>query len=146
MSIGQKTWKKDVPSIAAAHRIPYVATACPSYPLDLVNKVAKAAEIEGPAYIHIYCPCPTGWRFPPNKTIEIARLAVQTRAWVLYEYEDGQYKINVVVKEPKPVEEYLKLQGRFAHLLRVENKWLLDRIKKEIEENWNRLAKLAGIA
>ena len=143
---GKQERKKDLVGIAIAHGIRYAATANPAYPVDLFNKVRKAASVEGPTVIHYLCPCPTGWRFPPNKTLEVAKLAVQTRAWVLYEYEDGEYKINVVVKEPKPVEEYLKLQGRFAHLFKPENKWLLDRIQKEVEENWSRLAKLAGIA
>ncbi|MEM5825165.1 MAG: pyruvate ferredoxin oxidoreductase, partial [Thermofilaceae archaeon] len=66
--------------------------------------------------------------------------------WPLYEYEDGTYRINVLVKNPKPLEEYLKLQGRFSHLLLPENKWVLEQLKRDIEENWNRLLKLAGLA
>ncbi|RLE92418.1 MAG: pyruvate ferredoxin oxidoreductase, partial [Thermoprotei archaeon] len=90
--------------------------------------------------------CPTGWRSDPSQSIEIARLAVQTRIFPLYEYEDGKYKINILVKKPKPIEDYFKLQGRFRHLLEPENKWLLEEIKKDIEENWQRLLKLAEIS
>ena len=77
-SIGQVTWKKNMPAIAAAHDIPYVATACPSYPFDLMDKVKKGITTPGPAYIHILSVCPTGWRCAPDLTIRIGRLAVET--------------------------------------------------------------------
>jgi len=115
-SIGQITWKKNMPAIAVAHNIPYVATACPSYPFDLMEKVAKGAAVDGPAYIHILSVCPTGWRCAPELAIQIGRLATQTRIFPLYEVEDGRYKLSVKTANPKPVQEYLKLQGRFRHL------------------------------
>ena len=130
-SIGQVTWKKNMPAIAVAHNIPYVATACPSYPFDLMDKVAKGAAINGPAYIHILSVCPTGWRCPPEQAIAIGRLAVQTLIFPLYEVEDGQYKLSVKVAKPKPVEEYLKLQGRFRHLSEDTIKEIQDRVDKE---------------
>jgi len=116
LSIGQTTWKKNVPAIAAAHDIPYVATACPSYPFDLINKVEKAAKIDGPAYIHILSVCPTGWRTPTDTTISLGRLAVRTGIFPLYEIENGKYKLNVDPPQLRPVEDYIKLQGRFRHL------------------------------
>ncbi len=116
MSIGQVTWKKDMPAIVAAHNIPYVATACPSYPFDLMSKVAKGAATQGPAYIHILSVCPTGWRCPPDSTIGIGRLAVQTGIFPLYEIENGEYKLSIKPPKLKPVQDYLKLQGRFRHL------------------------------
>ncbi len=115
-SIGQVTWKKNMPAIAAAHNIPYVATASPSYPFDLLDKVAKGAAINGPAYIHILSVCPLGWRSAPELAIELGRLAVQTGVFPLYEIEDGRYKLSVKTPRLKPVQDYLKLQGRFRHL------------------------------
>jgi pyruvate ferredoxin oxidoreductase beta subunit len=116
MSIGQVTWKKDMPAIAAAHDIPYVATACPSYPFDLMAKVAKGAAIHGPAYVHILSVCPTGWRSATDLTIRIGRLAVETGMFPLYEVENGKYKLSIDLPRLRPVQDYMKLQGRFRHL------------------------------
>ncbi len=130
-SIGQITWKKNMPAIAVAHDIPYVATACPSYPFDLMDKVAKGAAVNGPAYIHILSVCPTGWRCSPESTIAIGRLAVQTGVFPLYEIEDGKYKLSVNIAKRKPVEDYLKPQGRFRHLSEKEIKVIQERVDKE---------------
>ncbi len=116
VSIGQVTWKKNMPAIAAAHNIPYVATACPSYPFDLLDKVRKGATTPGPAYIHILSVCPTGWRCVPDLTIRIGRLAVETGIFPLYEVENDNYKFSIDVPKLRPVQDYLKLQGRFRHL------------------------------
>ena len=116
LSIGQTTQKKNMVAIAAAHDIPYTATACPSYPFDLMNKVKKGAEVKGPAYIHILSVCPTGWRTTSNTTVELGRLAVETGIFPLYEVENGRYRLNVDRATLKPVEEYLKPQGRYRHL------------------------------
>jgi len=116
MSIGQVTWKKNMPAIAAAHDIPYVATACPSYPFDLMAKVAKGATIKGPAYVHILSVCPTGWRSATDLTIRIGRLAVETGMFPLYEVENGKYKLSIDLPQLRPVQDYMKLQGRFRHL------------------------------
>ena len=133
-SMGQVTRKKNMAAIAAAHDIPYVATACPSYPFDLINKVKKGAEVKGPAYVHILSICPTGWRHPTGMTIELGRLAVETGIFPLYEVEDGRYKLNVDRPKLKPVEEYLKLQGRFRHLLDEEIRKIQERVDKEYAE------------
>jgi len=116
VSIGQFTWKKNMPAIVAAHGIPYVATACHSYPFDLMAKVEKAAATRGPAYVHILSVCPTGWRCPGDLTVRIGRLAVETGMFPLYEVEDGKYKLSLDLPKLRPVEDYLKLQGRFRHL------------------------------
>lgn len=116
VSIGQVSWKKNMPAIAAAHNIPYVATACPSYPFDLLAKVEKGASTPGPAYVHILSVCPTGWRCPTDLTIRIGRLAVETGIFPLYEVEDGQYRLNFDFPKLRPVTDYMKLQGRFRHL------------------------------
>ena len=132
-SIGQRTWKKDMPSIAAAHRIPYVATATPAYVLDLANKARKAAEVEGPAYLHVYCSCPPGWRIPPDKAIEILRLGVETGMLPIYEIEGGQFRLTIKPARRKPVEVYLKAQGRFAHLTEREIEFIQRRVDEEAE-------------
>jgi len=141
MSIGQVTWKKNMPLIAAAHNIPYVATATPSYPFDLMDKVAKAAAIEGPAYVHIFSVCPTGWRSAPEMTIELGRLAVQTGVFPLYEVENGKYRLNVNIAKRKPVHDYLKLQGRFRHLSEDDIKLIQDRTDKDYEALMELVAK-----
>ena len=131
LSIGKALWKKDMPAIVAAHHIPYVATASTSYPLDLVNKVKRAAEVNGPAYIHVLAPCPTGWGCDPSSTIEIGRLAVQTGIWTLYEVIDGQFKLSLKLPKRRPVADYLKLQRRFKHLTQKE----IDYIQQKVNEN-----------
>ncbi len=115
-SFGKTETKKNMPLIMAAHGIPYVATASIAYPEDFVNKVKKAAEIKGPAYIHLHQPCTTGWGFASEKTIEMGRLAVETGSWILYEVENGEFNITYRPDERKPVKEYLAPQKRFKHL------------------------------
>ncbi|MDP2729452.1 MAG: pyruvate synthase subunit PorB [Dehalococcoidales bacterium] len=113
---GQFSWKKNMPAIVAAHNIPYVATASPGYFKDMMNKLEKAAAVEGPSYLHIFSVCPVGWRSPPELTVKLSRLVVETGMFPLYEIENGKYKLNIDLPRLKPVNEYLKLQGRFRHL------------------------------
>ncbi|MCS7097920.1 MAG: thiamine pyrophosphate-dependent enzyme [Candidatus Methanomethyliaceae archaeon] len=115
-SIGQRTHKKDLVGIAIAHGIPYAATACPSYPIDLMNKVRKGLDVEGPSLLHVLTPCTTGWRFDPSLGIEIGRLAVLTGLWPLYEVDRGVTRLTVQVPKREPVRKYLELQGRFKHI------------------------------
>ncbi len=143
-SIGQNTWKKNMPAIIAAHDIPYIATACPSYPFDLMDKVAKGAAVSGPAYVHIFSVCPTGWRCAPELAIEIGRLAVQTGIFPLYEIEDGKYKLSVNIAERKPVEDYMKLQGRFRHLSEGDIKVIQERMDKEYARLMEKVEKDKG--
>lgn len=120
-SRGKDTPKKNVPMIFAAHGIPYVATTSIAFPTDLVAKVAYGKGIQGFKMLIIHAPCPTGWRFEPNMTIQVARLAVQTGAFPLYEIINGQkFKLNYKPKELRPVGEYLKAQGRFRHMTDAE--------------------------
>jgi pyruvate ferredoxin oxidoreductase beta subunit len=139
VSIGQKTWKKNMPEIAAAHGIPYVATANHSYPIDLMNKVKKAAKIKGPKYLHVYSVCPTGWRSAPDLSIRLGRLAVETGIAPLYEIENGQYRLNLDLPKLRPVEDYLKTQGRFRH----QTDDIRKDIQKRISEDYARLKKKA---
>ncbi len=134
MSIGQKTWKKNVPAIAAAHDIPYVATASHSYPFDLMAKVAKGVAMPGPAYIHINSVCPTGWRSSPDISVRLGRLAVQTGVFPLYEIENGRYKLSMELPKLKPVQDYLKLQGRFRHLSEDITQVIQERVVEEYEK------------
>ncbi len=115
-SKGEDRPKKDMPFIMAAHGIPYVATACISYPTDFMKKVKKALSIEGPKFIHVLQPCTVGWGFPANETIEIGRLAVETGVFPLFEIENGKLKITYKPPKRKPLKEYIKRQKRFRHL------------------------------
>src|SRR5512141_1980928 len=115
---GKRLFPKDPPQLVIGGHpaVKYVATASVAYPIDLINKVRKALNVKGPTFLHIHAPCPKGWKFDEAKTIEIARLAVETGMWNMYEWEDGVYKYQFKPKKYKPVREYMKLQGRFAHL------------------------------
>lgn len=117
VSTGNPRPKKPMPDIAAAHGIPYVATASVGYLQDLQKKVKKAISIKGPKYIQIHVPCPLGWRHLSNMTFEIAKLAVETGLYPLVEYEFGKVREVKKLVKVKPVEEYLKLQGRFKHIV-----------------------------
>lgn len=133
-SKGQSTWKKNMPAIAVAHEIPYVATASPAYPVDLMNKVKKASMIPGPAYLHFYSPCPTGWRCGGDESVTVARLAVQSKVFPLYEVIDGQYVLSRKVAKPKPISEYFKIQRRFRHLTETDVQYIQERIDAEYAE------------
>jgi len=123
-TVGGKTeFRKEMGEIVMAHHIPYVAQTCISYPEDLYNKVKKAKSIKGPKYVEILAPCPPGWRFGMERTVEMGTLAIETGAWLLYEYENEKMTFNGKSKlilekkiERKPVEEWIKYQGRFRHL------------------------------
>ncbi|MEM4214054.1 MAG: pyruvate synthase subunit PorB [Candidatus Methanomethylicaceae archaeon] len=129
-SIGQRTQKKDLVGIAVAHDIPYAATACPSYPIDLMNKVKKGLEVEGPALLHILTPCPTGWRFDISMGIELGKMAVLTGLWPLYEVENGVTRLTVQVPKREPVKKYLEMQGRFKHITEEEVRRIQERADK----------------
>ena len=139
VSIGQKTWKKNMPAIAVAHNIPYVATANPSYPIDLMNKVKKAAAIKGPKYLHVYSVCPTGWRSATDLTIHLGRLAVETGIFPLYEVENGKHQLNMDPPKLRPVNDYLKTQGRFRHLTDD----LREEIQRRVKQDYAQLKKKA---
>jgi len=140
-SIGQQTWKKNMPAIAAAHDIPYVATASPAYYVDLMNKAKKASLVDGPAYLHIFSPCPTGWRCAVEDAVQTARLVVQTKIFPLYEVIDGKYRLSRKIKKFKPVTEYFKLQRRFRHLTEADVALIQERVDRE----YDRLLQLGGV-
>lgn len=118
ISWGNKTDKKPMPEIAAAHKIPYVATATVGYIKDLEKKVKKALSIKGPKYLQVHCPCPLGWAHDPSLTIKVAKMAVQTGLIPIFEMENGEITSVRKIAKKQPVEEYLKLQARFRHLFK----------------------------
>ncbi len=133
--------KKNMVEIMAAHRIPYTATLSIAYPDDFVRKIEKAKNIKGTRFLHIFSPCPPGWKMAPELTIEIARLAVRTGLFPLYEVENGiKYTINV---EPDwiPISDYFKLQGRFSHLTEED----LKEIERNVKLEWEILKRRAMI-
>ena len=144
---GKKEHRKDVAELMIAHDIPYVATASAGYLTDLYRKVRKAKNMDGFRYIEILSPCPPGWKFPMDRTVEIGRLAVETGMWVLYEYENGEFRLTGASRaiaegrrKRRGVEEYLLSQGRFSHLTHED----VETIEKYVERKWKRLVKMAG--
>lgn len=143
---GKKEFRKEMGEIVLAHHIPYAAQTCVSYPEDLYNKVKKAKGIKGPKYIEILAPCPPGWRFGMDRTVEMGVLAVETGAWALYEYENekmtfnGRSKLILEKKiQRKPVEEWIKYQGRFRHLFAPEkDEKTIKEIDDHIDQIWER--------
>jgi pyruvate/2-oxoacid:ferredoxin oxidoreductase beta subunit len=136
----KKMRKKNIVEALVAHRIPYAATANIAFPEDLVRKAKKARSIRGSKFLHIFASCPTGWRIPSDMSVKIARMAVQTNIFPLYEVDNGiHYTINY---KPKGylVREYFKLQGRFRHLGETD----LDQIQKMVDEDWELLLRKAG--
>ncbi len=130
---------KELPLIMAMNNATYVATATTAYPADFAHKLRKAAAVRnGLAYIHLFSPCPVGWLFPPEKTIEVARLAVETRHFPLWEAEDGSIRLTRKVAFPKPVKDYLKLLGKFKHLTEREIK----EIQEQVDRRYRRLMSL----
>ena len=128
--------KKDIMAIMAAHRIPYAATATVAYPEDFTRKLRKAKDIRGAKFFHVLAPCPSGWKSEPAHSVLISRLAVQARVFPLYEIDNGeQYTINVWPKEHVPVKEYLRLQGRFAHLTEAD----IAQIQGNVDWEWDKL-------
>lgn len=140
---GKQEYRKELTDIMAAHGIPYVAQTAPWKPQDLITKVKKGLDVEGPAFINVLSPCPRGWRLASDKGIEITRIATETCFWPLYEIEDGKRKLNYKPKKKQPIEKWLKPQGRFKHLFKEENRELINKIQKHVDEKWEKIFKLA---
>lgn len=138
---GKMQRRKDLTRIMAAHNIPYAAQASPSHWSDFVRKVRKALSIKGPKFINVISPCNRGWRSRLDDAIQLSRLAVQTCYWPLYEVEDGVVRVTYKPREKKPIEEFLKPQGRFKHLFTPENEWIVKRFQEDVDREWERLQK-----
>ncbi len=135
--------RKDLTKIMAAHGIPYAAQASPSNYRDLMKKVQKAFEIEGPKFMNILAPCNRGWRSKTDDAIALARLGVETCYWRLYEIENGVTKISSTPKEKKPLVDFLRPQGRFRHMFEPENAEMLVQAQQYVDDQWERLQKEA---
>ena len=136
-AVGKRGGKKNMFEIMIAHRIPYCATASVAYPQDFLDKIEKAKNTNGPSFVHVMAPCPTGWGFPSDETIEIGKMAVETGLWYLAEYEDGKVNVNMVPKTFRPVKDYLVRQKRFKHLT-VE---AVESIEQQRDADWNEIKK-----
>lgn len=140
---GKAQFPKDLTEIMVAHEIPYVATGIIGRWNDLLSKVEKAAQVDGFSFINVLSPCRLGWPHDPALTLEITRVAADTCVWPVYEVMNGRYKITYKPKEKKPITEWLKMQGRFAHLLKPGNEPLLKSIQDEVDRKWEILLKKA---
>ncbi len=140
---GKREFPKDLTGIVAAHNVPYVAQASPSHWRDLTKKVAKALAADGPSFINILSPCPPGWEYPQHLSIKMAKAAVETCFWPLYEVDSGVWKITHTPKEKKPLDEWTKQQGRFRHLYEPRNKDILKRAQGEVDRRWEALQRRA---
>ncbi len=126
--------RKDMLEIVAAHHIPYAASTSIAYPLDLIERVRKAAAVRGPSYIHCHSPCPTGWGIDTSEVVNAARTAVQAGVVILYEVEAGVRRRTKRVAKRKPIEEYLRFQARYRHVL--DDPEALARIQKDVDERY----------
>lgn len=136
---GKVQWRKPLTEIIAAHHIPYVAQSSPSHWRDLMEKTRKAAAAQGPSFLNVLASCNRGWRHGTDTTIEITRLAVDTCYWPLFEVDNGVWRLNYKPKEKKPVEEWLKTQGRFRHLFQPQFRHVIDEIQAKVDEEWANL-------
>ncbi|HJX24040.1 MAG TPA: thiamine pyrophosphate-dependent enzyme, partial [Candidatus Bathyarchaeia archaeon] len=141
---GKSGIKKDMPLIMMEHRIPYVATACASYPADYIQKLRKAMLKKGLKYIHLLSPCPPGWRIQASETVRVGKLAVETGIWALFEIEMGKFSLtgpSINLVDParrKPIEDYLGVQERFRGMT-PENVAVM---KKSVDDSWRRYVQL----
>ena len=128
--------KKKMIDIMAAHSIPYIATASVAFPQDLIEKFKRAREFKGTRFLHVFAPCPTGWKLAPELSVSMARQAVTSRVFPLVEITDNGRTWKVWKEfEPTPLKEYMMAQGRFRHLTEPELAW----VAEEVERNWQEL-------
>jgi pyruvate ferredoxin oxidoreductase beta subunit len=143
-SFGKVEMRKNLMEIVNAHHIKYAAQATVGDLPDLKRKAKKALETDGPTFLSVMQPCTNNWKFPTSMYVYYAKLATETNFWPLYEIEDGKYLINYVPKERKPIEEFLKGQGRFKHLFTPENRHVIEKMQAIVDSEFARLQKLAS--
>ncbi|OPY31401.1 MAG: Pyruvate synthase subunit PorB [Methanomassiliicoccales archaeon PtaU1.Bin124] len=149
---GKKEFPKDLTRIIIAHDLPYAAQASPHNWKDMVEKAKKGIDANGPSFLNVIAPCPRGWRYDPALTVEMSRLAVETCVWPLYEYENGKYhltgeskRIAEGGKEKRPIQDWLKAQGRFSHLMKPQWASVVEEIQANVNKKWDELIKLSQI-
>ena len=143
---GKMQQKKNLTKIMVAHGIPSVAqTTFIGNFKDITEKAHKAIYTPGAAFLNVMAPCPRGWRYPSEKLMEVTKMAVETCVWPLYEVVEGKYILSYKPKNKLPVEEYLKMQGRFAHMFKPGNEWMIEEVQKEVDKNWEELLKLCEL-
>ncbi|MBQ2866704.1 MAG: pyruvate ferredoxin oxidoreductase [Clostridia bacterium] len=143
---GKLQQKKNLTRIMVAHGSPYVAqTTFIGNFRDITEKAHKAIYTKGPCFLNVMAPCPRGWRYPTEKLMEVTKAAVETCVWPLYEVIEGKYVLNYMPKNKLPVEEYLRLQGRFAHMFKPGNEWMIEQVQQEVDKNWEDLLKLCNM-
>ena len=106
---------------------------------DFYEKAHKAIYTEGPTFVNVLTPCPRGWQYRTEQLAEICKLAADTCIWPLYEVENGEYRVTYIPKKKLPVEDFLKPQGRFKHIFKPGNEWIIEAIQKDVDEKWDAL-------
>ena len=137
---------KDLTEIVAAHDIPYVAQTSLHNPFDLIAKVKRAVETPGPAFVNVLVPCPLFWKINPANQMEICQLAVDSKFWPVYEVANGEYSLSYEPKNPRRLEDFLRAQGRYAHLFKkgAERLDLVEAAQRDADESWAKLLKKCG--
>lgn len=143
---GKAELRKDMTAVAEAHGIPYIAQTSPGYYMDLMVKAKRAFQTKGPAFLNVMSPCPLGWSTEPADTLVLARLAVDTCIWPMFEIAEGQFSLTYLPLEKKPVADWLRPQGRFQHIFKAGNEALIDRMQLEVDRAWQKLLDRAGDA
>lgn len=137
---GKQQNKKDLTEIIAAHHVPYVAqTTIVGNLKDLHEKARKAIYTQGAAFLNVLSPCPRGWRYDPKDLATICKLAVDTCVWPMFEVEDGVWRLTYEPKKKLPIEEFLRVQGRFHHMMEPGNEWMIQEAQKYVDQKWEAL-------
>lgn len=145
VSTGKKQTKKNLTDIMVSHEIPYVAqTTFIGNMKDLHEKSRRAIYTPGAAFVNVLSPCPRGWQYPAENLAEICKMAVETCVWPLYEVIEGEWYLNYVPKKKLPVEEFMKLQGRFRHCFKPGNEWTIEEAQNYVDRQWERLQEKCG--
>jgi len=138
-SFGKAQRRKDLTAIAVGHHVPYVAQAASTHWDDLSRKVERAVAVDGPAFLNVLTDCPLGWGHEPRLSLQVIDAAVETTFWPLYEVVDGDYHLNYMPEHVRPIEDWLGLQQRFAHLLGPEARSLVEQIQQQVDAEWQAL-------